>query len=778
MRLGRAVLWPVGLAACASMLAPVGGAAVAQSPTAPQPLMTAAALPTWQTNGVVYAVENVGGVVYVAGNFTAVRPPGAAPGQDEVARKNMAALDAATGELLAFSHHFSAPDFPIPQDGTYDKTCSPGSKPGTYTCDTVYEIRASPDGSTIYVGGDFDVVDGQPRRGLAAFSRSSGNLTPFRVDGINWRVRALAVSERRVYFGGLFTRVGDQPRSRLAAVDRSTYQLTDWAPEADASVLALALSPDASRVIVGGSFHTLNGVDIHALAAVDADTGQNVRWDSRPIPTDTRNDPHVTDLDVDADTVYASAEGWSFDGRLAADPYTGQVRWIDNCMGATWAVEVVGDVLYSGSHAHNCKSTPGGFPESWTIQDPYDPMHHRFLAQVARGPNAERILHWFPTTNGGIVGSLGPRDLTDAGSYLWAGGEFTTVNGQPQQGLTRFAVEGPGLGTSARPAQPEPPYATSYRAREVTVVWEATTDLDDESLTYTLYRGSTPVYTTNAVSKPYWRRPAMSFTDAGLTPGATYGYQVVATDDSGQQSAKSWVGSVRVSDRDVAYRQLVLSDGARVYWPLDEPYRRFAAGLVDSGGSARYSSAGITYRADSAVTGIPDGGSVRLDGVNGQIRGSKRAPAPAQFSAELWFRTATDRGGKLLGYSTSNVVAATVHDRHVYMTDSGQLVFGVDKGARNATILTSQSYNDGQWHHLVASLGADGMRLHVDGRLVGANANTYAISYPGYWRVGGDVIGAWRLAPTSDNFAGELDEFAVYPAQLSADQVNAHYSLR
>ncbi len=122
-------------------------------------LLTAEPMPTWQTNGAVYAVAVVGNVAYVGGNFTAVRPPGAAPGTGEVARKNLAAFDATTGALLPFSHSFWSRDYAIPANGVYDKTCSKGVAPNTYTCDTVYEIRPSADGSQIFVGGDFEKID-------------------------------------------------------------------------------------------------------------------------------------------------------------------------------------------------------------------------------------------------------------------------------------------------------------------------------------------------------------------------------------------------------------------------------------------------------------------------------------------------------------------------------------------------------------------------------------------------------------------------------------------
>ncbi len=111
------------------------------------------------------------------------------------------------------------------------------------------------------------------------------------------------------------------------------------------------------------------------------------------------------------------------------------------------------------------------------------------------------------------------------------------------------------------------------------------------------------------------------------------------------------------------------------------------------------------------------------------------------------------------------------------MKDSVTVVFGDDKKPRNSTLVTRGEYNDGQWHHVVAVLESAGMRLYLDGDLVASNSNPRAIRYQGYWRVGGDVIGSsWRLFPTSENFAGQLDEFAVYPTPLSAQNVSAHHA--
>jgi hypothetical protein len=107
------------------------------------------------------------------------------------------------------------------------------------------------------------------------------------------------------------------------------------------------------------------------------------------------------------------------------------------------------------------------------------------------------------------------------------------------------------------------------------------------------------------------------------------------------------------------------------------------------------------------------------------------------------------------------------------MTDSGRLSFGVYAG-RTETVTSPRSYNDGNWHHVVATLGASGMVLYVDGAPVGANPTTVAESYDGYWRVGGDSLNGWPTRPTSSYFRGTIDEVAVYDYALNAAQVAAH----
>lgn len=142
---------------------------------------------------------------------------------------------------------------------------------------------------------------------------------------------------------------------------------------------------------------------------------------------------------------------------------------------------------------------------------------------------------------------------------------------------------------------------------------------------------------------------------------------------------------------------------------------------------------------------------------------------PQVYSEELWFSTTTTAGGKLVGFGSEAAGFSGSYDRHVYLSPDGHLNFGAWTGEMNVA-RSPLAYNDGQWHHLVATQSGDGMKLYVDGELVATHAQTQAQPYSGYWRVGGDST--WDGAPY---FAGTIDEVAVYGEELTQAQVTRHW---
>ena len=97
--------------------------------------VTADPLPTVQIDsGIVWTQEVVGNTVFAGGSFSNARPAGAAPGTNLIPRSNILAYNLTTGVITPFAPQING---------------------------QVKVIKASPDGSRIYVGGSFNSIGGQ-----------------------------------------------------------------------------------------------------------------------------------------------------------------------------------------------------------------------------------------------------------------------------------------------------------------------------------------------------------------------------------------------------------------------------------------------------------------------------------------------------------------------------------------------------------------------------------------------------------------------------------------
>jgi hypothetical protein len=509
MRRTGAVAAAVSLAA-ASMIGFTGAQPAAA--LTPPVAMTADDLPTWQTNGVVWALAQANGVVFAGGTFSSVRPPGAAAGTGEQKALNFQAFNAATGAPTSCKLSFTV---------------------GTGTA-TVRALAVSPDKATLYAGGTFGAVNGVAVSNLAAVDIATCTVrTTFKV-AVPAQVRGIAVTSQSVFFAGNFTTVAGKTRQHFAAVS-TTGALRSFTANTDKAGKAVLVSPDGTVVVLGGDFDTVNGASSHALAVVGAASGGNIKTYPGFIPATSS----VQHLAADATGFYTGNEGTGggvFDGRIALDFSDFGQRWRDTCLGATQSVEVYKGVLYSASHAHDCSST-GQFPQM------ADRQH--LLAESVNSPKP--LLGWFPDTDDGPAGTeqIGPRALTTASSggvdYLWVGGEFTRIasNGnRPQQGLVRFA----SAPDTRAPTVPQQVTAAAVTGG-VKVSWQASLDLDDSTLAYTVFRNGTQIAVVTGVSK-FWLRPTLSFADTTAQPGTAYTYQVTAGDAPRNTSAKSAAAGV------------------------------------------------------------------------------------------------------------------------------------------------------------------------------------------------------------------------------------------
>jgi signal peptidase I len=216
------------------------------------------------------------------------------------------------------------------------------------------------------------------------------------------------------------------------------------------------------------------------------------------------------------------------------------------------------------------------------------------------------------------------------------------------------------------------------------------------------------------------------------------------------------------------------------YLPLQEAAGPTATnvGFAGSLADATYAG-GVTYRVTGPTCGAGGDKAVRLDGSSGRLYTTVALDNPTTFTAQLWFSTRTNRGGKLVGFGNGvNGAASGQYDRHVYMRNDGRLTFGVYNGT-TTTVTSPGAYDDGDWHLVTATFSpATGMRLYVDGALVGTAAATSAEPYTGYWRVGYDTLAtSWPGAPTSAFFNGSIAHVMITQNVLSAAQIAQQYAV-
>jgi PKD repeat protein len=371
--------------------------------------------------------------------------------------------------------------------------------------------------------------------------------------------------------------------------------------------------------------------------------------------------------------------------------------------------------------------------------------------------------------------------LAGNSSYVVMGGEFTRVNGTAQQGLVRYALrgtapnaQGPRLAGAAFPLK-----AVSSKPGEVHVTYGSNHDRDNENLTYRLYRqtqNAAGLIDTRVVRTPYWRLPVQGFTDTGQPAGTTRQYRVTATDPAGNVAQSPWVSvTVATANTSSAYREAVQRSQPDHYWRFGE-----SAGTAGdlTGFTALNVNAGVTRPVTGAVGGDADT-AARFNGTTTSYAVTPATDNPLDvLTLETWFKTTSTTGGKILGWGNRNDRNSSKADRHLYMDNSGKIHFGVKPDQTRKVVTSPSAYNDGQWHHVAASLGPNGMKLYLDGTKVADRADVTVGEHlsRGFWRIGGDTLSNWPSVPTTAFFTGDIDEAAVYSSVLSDTEIAAHYA--
>ncbi len=189
-------------------------------------------------------------------------------------------------------------------------------------------------------------------------------------------------------------------------------------------------------------------------------------------------------------------------------------------------------------------------------------------------------------------------------------------------------------------------------------------------------------------------------------------------------------------------------------------------------GGTTYGAAGPTRYTDSPS-------SVAFDGSSGWGETLSGLAMPANYTLMAWIKPSALNGVLLGATSTQSNIAAASVDRMVWIDAAGRLDFGNDVTTLRAT--AGSALATGTWYFIVATKSTTtGMSLYING--VANNTDVTAgalatLNYTGFWHLGwGAAVGSgFTDLPTSNYFAGNIADEAVFPTALSAATVTALY---
>ena len=296
-------------------------------------------------------LAKIGNRIYVGGSFTQVKNwQGSATVQT---RKYLFAYNATTGQIdTGFNPIFNAP---------------------------VMTLTATPDGTGLFVGGQFSTVNGVARTALVKLDPATGaTVTAFKANAGGGWVEDMDIANGKLYLIGTFTKVKSIARTRLAAVDITTgnldtdMQLALGAWQTSGSLYMqeyhLDVSADGSKMIIGGNFAQVGPESRVQVAQVDLSTSPDsvIDWHTNLYPYCTCLKTDVNDVEIDPTGTYAMVvAGWppQWNGYTPTALGDHAARWELASRGEvqpTWytstpydtftAVAIAGNAIYVGGH--------------------------------------------------------------------------------------------------------------------------------------------------------------------------------------------------------------------------------------------------------------------------------------------------------------------------------------------------------------------------------------------------------------------------------------------
>jgi chitodextrinase len=389
----------------------------------------------WTPNvldGQVNAILQMGNKVVVGGTFTQVRRPGFS---EILPRNFLFAFDMGTGVI--------DPNFVPVLDAA------------------VEELAPGPDGTSVFVGGDFGTVNGLSYKKLVRLNLSNGSVvTSFKANA-NRLVQDIVMRNGWLYVSGKFDQIKSTARSGVARLNPATgavdpnFDLPFTNPlRGTLGVPRIDVSPDGSKLVAIGSFSQVAGLPRVQVAMLDLTTipASVSSWQTSLFPVYEANGTttwcsssfatYMRDIDISPDGSYfVVVTTGAFRANRLCDTVDrfelsatgpGQAPTWSNWTGGdtSWSVSISGTAVYVGGHMR------------W--------MNNPYRGDVA-GPGAvprEGIAALSPEN--GIPFSWNPGHERGVGSFtlpvtpdgMWVGSDTDRAGNEFHQKIAFFPAEG------------------------------------------------------------------------------------------------------------------------------------------------------------------------------------------------------------------------------------------------------------------------------------------------------------------------------------------------
>lgn len=473
----------------------------------------------------VMAIEQIGNTIYVGGKFTEVRR--FFNSSPITSHPYLAAFEANTGNWIS----------------TFDADLS----------GPVYSLQASPDGSRLFVGGEFADVQGVPNtQALVALNPASGAVDPSWKAQLKQNGRAvvytMAFDNNWLYVGGAFNAIGGAQGVPLTTFGGAAkLSLANGAPDLNwkpiatgGGVWGIAPAPDGDFVYLAGYFSQINNVNgTDGFVGVDNTNGQTIH--PARLPHNNQNRKWYQDLVVTDNLVFvAGMEHITYvlnENNLSMRTMhsTGGTDNAGFQMGGDYQdLEVVGNRVYAACHCRNEHFADGdvyriliGGGGSFSRRDPI-----KFVAAYSATDGS-----YDPSFTLDISASSGVWAVHGApDGCLWLGGDITRATrsdgtNQPRGAFTRHCDPSNPPDTE-RPSTPDG-LSTTAGPDSITINWNASTD-NVGVVAYDVYRSATNGGAATVIGSS----PTTQFVDQGLAAG-DYFYYVRALDAASNTSWRS-----------------------------------------------------------------------------------------------------------------------------------------------------------------------------------------------------------------------------------------------